>query len=134
MVFGRGENPINFVSVEDVAALLEMILTRSDLSGSTLEIGGPENLTLNELAGAIQTGTGTRKPPRHLSPIVLRALAATLGSLTPRLGRQMRSSLLMDSMDLSFDATAIHSTYPDLPATTVQEVLVRDRSNLTRDG
>ncbi len=134
LVFGRGDNPINFVSVEDVAALVEIAVTKPEMRGSILEIGGPENITLDELARATATGPGGPVRPRHISPIALRVMAATLGNLRPQLGRQMRSSLLMDSMDLRFDGSAVHASYPDLPATTVREVLARQSGHLTHDG
>ncbi len=43
LVFGRGDNPINFVSVVDVAALVERAATDTATRGQTLEIGGPDS-------------------------------------------------------------------------------------------
>jgi uncharacterized protein YbjT (DUF2867 family) len=63
MVFGRGDNPINFVSVTDVAALLERAITDPATRGETFEIGGPDNLTLNELARVVQAAAGRDRPP-----------------------------------------------------------------------
>jgi uncharacterized protein YbjT (DUF2867 family) len=40
-VFGRGKNPIDFVSAADVAALLEPVIVDSTLRGRVMEIGGP---------------------------------------------------------------------------------------------
>jgi uncharacterized protein YbjT (DUF2867 family) len=56
VVFGRGNNPINFVSVTDVAALVEHTVTDPATRGRILEIGGPRNLTL------------TSSPPRSRQP------------------------------------------------------------------
>ncbi len=44
LVFGQGQNLINFVSVGDVAALVERVVTDPGVRGATLEIGGPANL------------------------------------------------------------------------------------------
>ena len=44
LVFGPGKNPINLVSVADVAALAVIALEDQTLRGETLEIGGPENV------------------------------------------------------------------------------------------
>jgi len=49
LVFGRGDNPVNFVSATDVAALIELAVTDPALRGQVLEIGGPDNLTFNEV-------------------------------------------------------------------------------------
>ena len=45
LVFGRGRNPVNFVSVRDVAALVERVVTDQEPQSRTLEIGGPDTLT-----------------------------------------------------------------------------------------
>jgi uncharacterized protein YbjT (DUF2867 family) len=49
-VFGRGDNPVNFVSAADVAALTALAVTDPGLRGHVLELGGPDNLTFNQLA------------------------------------------------------------------------------------
>src|SRR6185312_1267744 len=45
LVFGRGRNPINFVSARDVAALADRVIADPATRGHTFEIGGPDNLT-----------------------------------------------------------------------------------------
>src|SRR4029079_17918942 len=54
VVFGRADNPINFVSVNDVATVVDRAIADPDVRGQTIEIGGPENLTLSQVARAIQ--------------------------------------------------------------------------------
>ncbi|MGA7270852.1 MAG: hypothetical protein WB239_07250 [Acidimicrobiia bacterium] len=49
-------------------------------------------------------------------------------------GSTLRSASLMDSTDLGFDSSTIHTTFADFPATTVQEVLTRVDSSLTHDA
>ena len=112
LVFGRGNNPINFVSVVDTA-------TR----GQTLEIGGPDNLTFNELALAVLTAGEGSSAPRHVPPVALRLMANTIGRLSPQVGRQTRAALVMDRVDCTFDASPLHDSYPALPCTSVAEVL-----------
>jgi uncharacterized protein YbjT (DUF2867 family) len=41
LVFGRGDNPVNFVSATDVAALVALAATSPGLRGQVLELGGP---------------------------------------------------------------------------------------------
>jgi uncharacterized protein YbjT (DUF2867 family) len=119
LVFGRGDNPINFVSVIDVAAVVERAVTDCSTRGSTLEIGGPENLTFNQLASAVAAAAGATRGPRHIPPLVLRTMANSVGRLKPAVGRQTRAALAMDREDLTFDASPIHRTYPDLPCTSL---------------
>jgi uncharacterized protein YbjT (DUF2867 family) len=124
LVFGRGDNPINFVSVADVAALVELAVTdAASLRGQTLEIGGPVDLTFNELAEAVQRAGDRIGTPRHVPPAMLRLMANTIGRVKPQLGRQARSALAMDRTDLTFDSAPLHRDYPDLPSTSLSDVL-----------
>lgn len=117
LVFGRGDNAINFVSVTDVAALAEHAVTDPATRGRILQIGGPENLTFNQLAAAIQAAAGRTSAPRHVPPLVLRLMARTARRLKPELGRQARAALLMDRIPLDHDAGAARQAYPDIPFT-----------------
>jgi NADH dehydrogenase len=123
VVFGRGENPINFVSARDVAALVDLVIGDPATRGTTLDIGGPANLTFNELAAALLDAGYVRGGPRHVPPPLLRALSSTVGRLKPQLGRQMRAALAMDRVDLRFDSTPIHERFPGLPTTSFADVL-----------
>jgi uncharacterized protein YbjT (DUF2867 family) len=123
LVFGHGQNPINFVSVGDVAALVERAVTDPGTRGETLEIGGPANLTFEQLARAVQTACGRTKAPRHVPRPMLRLMAGTVGRIKPQLGRQARAALAMDQTDLTFDTAPIHTRYPELPCTPAAEVL-----------
>ncbi len=129
VVFGRGQNPINFVSVGDVAALVERVVLDPATRGETLELGGPENLTFNQLAQAVQNAAGRTKPPKHVPSPMLRLMANTVGRVKPQLGRQARAALAMDHMDLAFDSLAIHTVYPELPCTSSAEVLAGHRQS-----
>lgn len=131
LVFGRGDNPINFVSANDVAALVERAVTDPATRGATLEIGGPEDLSLNQLAAAVQRAAGRTREPRHVPRAMLQAMAMIMRPFKPSLARQARAALVMDTSDMTFDATAIHAAYPDLPTTTLADVLAgRERADI----
>jgi uncharacterized protein YbjT (DUF2867 family) len=117
VVFGRGRNPINFVSVMDVAGLVEQAVTDPATRGRILEIGGPDNLSFNQLAAAIQHAAGRPAAPRHVPRLALRLMARPAGYLKPELGRQARAALVMDQADFSFDPTAIRQAYPGVSCT-----------------
>ncbi len=97
-VFGRGDNLINFVSVGDVAAFVERAVVDADWRGKIIEVGGPENLTFNELAGLVQEVCGEPRRIRHIPRGVLRVLAP--------FARQPKAGLTMDTADMTFDAAA----------------------------
>jgi uncharacterized protein YbjT (DUF2867 family) len=123
LVFGHGRNPINFVSVGDVAALVERAVTDPETRGETLEIGGPADITFEQLARAVQTACGRTTAPRHVPRPMVRLMASTVGRIKPRLGRQARAALAMDRAALTFDTTPIHTLYPELPCTAAADVL-----------
>jgi NADH dehydrogenase len=123
VVFGRGGNPINFVSVTDVAGLVEQAVTDPSTRGRILEIGGPDNLSFNQLATAIQQAAERTAAPRHVPPLVLWLLARSAGYLKPELGRQARAALAMDQGDFSFDPTAIRQAYPGVSCTPLDMCL-----------
>jgi uncharacterized protein YbjT (DUF2867 family) len=123
VIFGTGTNPVNFVSVNDVAALTSHAVTSPATRGQILEIGGPGNLTFSQLATMIQEAAGRTSAPRHVSPAGLRLIAATIGHLNPGLGRQVRAALFMDQADFTHDATAIRRAYPAIPCTPARSCL-----------
>jgi uncharacterized protein YbjT (DUF2867 family) len=120
LVFGRGDNPVNFVAVADVAAVVELAVTDPSLRGQVLEVGGPHDLTLNELAALAQQRLRTAdQQPRHVPRPALRVLAATGHLISSRLARQASAALVMDTRDMTFDAGPLHVSHPQLPCTTV---------------
>ncbi len=100
---GPGDNPINFVSATDVAALLGHTVARPSLRGEVLPLGGPANLTFNQFAVTLQQTTGRRGTIRHLPRPALRLMAHAAAPLKPALARQARAALTMDTTDMTFD-------------------------------
>jgi uncharacterized protein YbjT (DUF2867 family) len=107
-VFGRGQNPINFVSADDVADAVVRAVTDAALRGQVIEVGGPENLTFNELARLLTPG----RDPRHVPRTALRLMGAVAGPLRPQLARMARAAVDMDTSDLTFDAGPSLAAYP----------------------
>ncbi|MBA2306005.1 MAG: NAD(P)H-binding protein, partial [Acidobacteria bacterium] len=109
VVFGRGGNPINFVSVRDVAAAIERAVLEAAWRGRVIEIGGPRDLSLNELAERVQRLRGRDANVRHVPLTVLRALGT--------FNRQARAAVAMDTIDMTFDAAPARRSLGDLPMT-----------------
>jgi NADH dehydrogenase len=123
LVFGRGDNPVNFVSADDVAALVSHAATSPGLRGQNLELGGPDNLTFNQLAVLLQEATGRRAAVRHIPRPALQAMAWLTAAVKPALARQARAALAMDTIDMSFDPAATRRAFPSLPNTGMQSAL-----------
>ena len=106
-VFGRGTNPVNFVSVQQVAVAVARAATDPSLRGEVIEVGGPENLTLTELATRV-----SGSPPRHVPRAVLRAVSVLAAPVRPAQARLVRQALAMDAAPLTFDAGPSLAQYP----------------------
>ena len=115
IVFGRGENPINFVSVRDVAAAVEHAVVEDSLRGQILEVGGPQNVSFNELAALLAEVRGRSNKVRHVPRPVLRLMAPLV--------RPARAALAMDTTDMSFDASAHRGGLGGVPMTDLRTAL-----------
>lgn len=117
IVFGRGENPINFVSVGDVAAVVESAVIDPELRGEVLEVGGPQNTTFNELAELLRQIQGHSAPVRHIPRRLLQS-----GAL---FSRRARAALAMDSIDMTFDAAPARRAFEEIPTTEIRSALTQ---------
>ena len=123
MVFGRGDNPINFVSAADVAALLELAVVDPNLRGQVIELGGSENISFNQLAAMLQQAGGRSGSVRHIPRAILRAIATLMRPFNPGLARHARAAVVMDTRDMTFDAQPTRHAFPNLPNTDVAGAL-----------
>lgn len=130
VVFGRGRNPVNFVSAADVAQLVGQVATDPATRGRTIEVGGPANLTLDELAGAVQTAAGRTSTPRHVPRLALRIMAVALGRALPQRAGMARAALAMDSLDFTFDPSDPAIAALASPTTTATDLLAREKRHL----
>ena len=126
VVFGRAQNPVNFVSAHDVARFVELAMTDRGLDGVVTDIGGAENLSLLQFVEAFQVATGVRGPVKHVPRLVMRLLSQLARPFHPTFARMARAGVLMDTEDMSFDATMLEQRYPQPSLTRVAEAARRD--------
>ena len=122
LIFGRGEQPIRFVSALDVAAVVSRAATDVTLRGQVLEIAG-EPMTLTDLARALQEARGWRRSPHHLPRPVLRTLSVLARPISPAFARQNQTALAMDTGTLTVSTPAASPLGP--PGQTLSAVLAR---------
>jgi uncharacterized protein YbjT (DUF2867 family) len=125
-VFGRGENPINFVSASDVARYVTLATEDSAMSSQCLEVGGPENLTMRHVAETIMRVTKVTGVVTPIPLPMMRMMATLLRPFNPTLARQIQTAVVMDTRDMSFDPTALRSRFPTMPFTTLEDVVTKD--------
>jgi len=105
-VFGRGENPINFVSVQDVARAVEQAVVDRQY-GRNMDVGGPQNLSLNRLVEIVAESNGRRAKSRHIPLAALRLGAFALRPFRPDIAGLLQAAVLMDTTDMSLDSAVV---------------------------
>lgn len=98
LVFGHGQSPVWWVSVEDVAAEVARLTLDRSARGRTIEVVGPDGLSLEELARKVMLARGWSGSPRRVPPVALQLGSATIGRVVPAVGRRLRAALAMDSL------------------------------------
>src|SRR4029077_6363970 len=82
-VFGRGQNPINFVSAGDVARVVDLAMTDPGLRGVSVDVPGPENLTLDQFVEIVRAATGVTGTVNHVPLPMLRLMSLVLRPIKP---------------------------------------------------
>lgn len=80
-VVASGRNRLQPIWVDDVAQCIALSLSRHDLHGHILELGGPEQLSYNEIVSAVARVMGKRRLRLHV-PMWLMRLNVALMQLT----------------------------------------------------
>ncbi|MEA2611780.1 MAG: hypothetical protein QOG32_1506 [Chloroflexota bacterium] len=124
-VFGRGQNPINFVSAVDVARIVDLAVSDSELRGRALNVSGPENLSFDQFVGIVRAATGATGSVDHVPLPMLRLMSLILRPIKPVLAGQIAASVVMDTHDMTADTTERARRFPLIPATPLREVAVR---------
>jgi uncharacterized protein YbjT (DUF2867 family) len=73
-IFGDGTSVNNYIAVDDVAAFAVRILARREIVNEAIEVGGPSNLSLNDLVALIEARLGRQAKRRHVPLVALRLL------------------------------------------------------------
>ena len=123
MVFGHGENPINFVSADDTAALVVRAVSDGALEGRTLSIGGPDDVTFNRFAETVQDVLGTDARTVHVPRPALRMTAVAARAFNRPFARKAEAAYVMDTRPMGFDASELRGEFPELPCTDLTAAL-----------
>lgn len=111
-IFGRGDNPINFVSAEDVAKFCVIALEDHQARNQVIDIGGPENLTFNQVAAIFEKLRGAPVKVNHIPLPAMRMMRVLTRPVKPMLSLQITGGILMDTEDQTYDMRATLQKYP----------------------
>lgn len=121
VVFGRGDNPVNFVSALDLAGAVVFAL-QGGLRDQAVDVGGPDNLPLNQLAALLIERNGSGRTV-HIPLPLLRAAAAGARLVAPPWGRVLGGAVHLGAADMTFEAAPERTRLPGVPFTPVREAL-----------
>jgi uncharacterized protein YbjT (DUF2867 family) len=127
-VFGRGDNPVNFNSAKDVARFIELALFDPALGRTILSVGGPENLTLNQLVGEVERAAGRKAAVTHVPVAMMRLMSLVMRPIKPDVAAMIQGGIAFDTVDMTFDASDLRHRFPQIELTRMADVLGRLRA------
>jgi NADH dehydrogenase len=83
-VVGLGRNRLQPIAAEDVARCIALTLARDDLKGRTIEIGGPEQLSYNQIVGIVARTMNKSRLRFHIPVFLMRLNVALMELALPR--------------------------------------------------
>jgi uncharacterized protein YbjT (DUF2867 family) len=81
---GNGHPKFRPIFIDDLTRCFSGALTTPGAAGQTIELGGGEELTLNEVLTAIAAWAGIRKPAMHVPMPVMMTAAAVAQTVLPK--------------------------------------------------
>jgi len=124
-VFGRGRNPINFVSADDVARIVELAVVEPTLRAATLDVSGPENLTFDGFVEVVREATGVTGTVNHVPLPMLRLMSIALRPFKPVIAGQIAAAVVMDTRDMTADTAERARSFPGIASTPLADVAPR---------
>ena len=122
-LLGKGTKLRNFVAVRDVAQFAVRALTDPKLKNRTIEIGGSQNLTNNQVAELYGKIAGVTPKISHMPPSMVRVLSIMLKPVQPGLSRIMfMNSLPDDAFCETLDPAPLLAEFP-IHLTTLEEFI-----------
>ena len=73
-IFGDGRTVANYIAVDDVAEFAVRIVSHPEIVNEAIEVGGPSNVSQNDLATLIERRFKSPGKRRHIPAVLLRAL------------------------------------------------------------
>jgi uncharacterized protein YbjT (DUF2867 family) len=122
-LLGKGTKSRNFITVRDVAQFAVLALMDPKLRNRTLELGGPDNATSNQVAELYGKHAGITPKISHMPPMMARVMSIVLKPFQPGVSRIMyTNSLPDDAFNETFDPTALLAEFP-MHLTTLEEFI-----------
>ena len=127
-IFGNGKNPIGFISAEDVAKFILLSLEDPRLLNQTLTIGGPQNLTFDEVAAVYERLLNKQVERRYSPAWVLKLLSGLYQPFDETKARFMAMRHDLATSNWRVDMSEVVKQYPVRLARL--EEIIRNKNDL----
>lgn len=101
---------------DDLAEVIVRALTQPEMAGKTYDVGGPDNVSLNDITKKILEARDVRRPILHLPTGLSLLIARVCNILLPRPPLTV-SNVLGSAVDVPMDT---HTLHEDLPGLTLR--------------
>jgi uncharacterized protein YbjT (DUF2867 family) len=125
-IFGRGQNPINFVSAADVAGHVDLAVVDAAMQGASIDVGGPEDLTMSDLVAMFQKLTGARGKVSHVPLPMMRVMSVLMKALNPAMAGLIRAAVVMDTRDMTFAVGNASTQGPSISPRSLADVILTE--------
>jgi NADH dehydrogenase len=133
-IFGDGRAVANYIAVDDVAEFAVRILARPEAINEAIEIGGPSNLSMNDLATLVERRLKSSGKRRHVPVAALRLLPPLVRPFNEVAARLMTLGFYAATMSTPFPGwKASADRFGVVPRTVeayLDEMTIRDQSYL----
>jgi len=126
-IFGSGNNPANFMAARDAAHMAVLALTDSRLKNKDIEIGGPDNITRNQIAEMYGRFSGRKPKLSHVPTGMMKVMAPLLRPVQPVISRLMTFSVWGDTTPQTFNPETMLKEFP-MNLTRVED-FIREQVN-----
>ena len=93
-----------------------------------IEVGGPENLTMNQVAEIFERVSGHQAKKRHIPLSMMRVMSILMQPINPTLSRLIRNGIYMDTANLCYDMTGTARSF-GIQLTSLEEIAGRVTTN-----
>jgi uncharacterized protein YbjT (DUF2867 family) len=111
-IYGAGNNPNNFIAGVDIARFAVLAVTDPRLKNRSIDVGGPDNVTKNQVAEMYGRFSGKTPKVTHVPTGVMKVMSPLLRPVQPVLSRLMSFSAWADTDDIRFDPSAMLKEFP----------------------
>ena len=114
-LFGRGENPRNFIAADDVAQIAVRVLEDGAFRGEIIDVGGRDNVTNMQIVRLYEEQLGRPVKVSHVPLGVLKVMVRLVRPFHPGRSQIMQSAIIGDTTDQTFDPTEMLERFPIAP-------------------